>query len=86
MPENTDTRPQRRRQAILSAVVSGGWLLITAAVLLIVRAHYVPDGIGSVIMAAAAAFETLMLIPLGFSLKERLQEIQGGEEDEAGNY
>ena len=27
MPKNTDTRPQRRRQAILSAVTSGGWLL-----------------------------------------------------------
>ena len=54
MPENTDTRPQRRRQAILSAVISGGWLLVSAAVILIIRAHYVPSGIGSVIMAAAA--------------------------------
>ena len=86
MPENTDTRPQRRRQAILSAVISGGWLLISAAVILIIRANYVPSGIGSVIMAAAAVFEVLMLIPLGFSLKARLQEIQGGEEDEARNY
>ena len=86
MPENTDTRPQRRRQAILSADVSGGWLLITAAVLLIVRARFFPGGLGSLLLMAAAAFEALMLIPLGFSLKERLQEIQGGEEDEAGNY
>jgi predicted phage tail protein len=86
MPENTDTRPQRRRQAILSAVTSGGWLLISAALILMIRAHYVPNGIGSVIMAAAAGFEALMLIPLGFSLKARLQEIQGGEEDEARNY
>ena len=86
MPENTDTRPQRRRQAILSAVTSGGWLLVSATVILIVRAHYVPDGVGSVIMVAAAALEVLMLIPLGFSLKARLLEIQGGEEDEARNY
>ena len=86
MPKNTDTRPQRRRQAILSAVTSGGWLLLSATVLLIVRARFAPDGSGSVILAAAAGLEALMLIPLGFSLKARLQEIQGGEEDEARNY
>ena len=86
MPKSTDTRPRRRKQAIISAAVSGGWLLVSAAVILIIRAHYVPNGIGSVIMAAAAVFEELMLIPLGFSLKARLQEIQGGEEDEARNY
>ena len=48
--------------------------------------HYVVATILSIAMAAAAVFEVLMLIPLGFSLKARLQEIQGGEEDEARNY
>ena len=86
MPKNTEPRRQRRRQAILSAVTSGAWLLISAAVLLAIRARFVPEGIASVIVAAAAAFEALMLIPLGFSLKSRLQEIQGGEEDEARKY
>ena len=86
MPENTDTRPQRRKQTIVSAVISGGWLLLTAAVILILRARFVPDGVGSVLMAAAAGFEAVMLIPLGFSLRARLHEIQGGEEDEARNY
>ena len=86
MPENTEFRTRQRRQAILSAVTSGGWLLLSAAIMLIVRAHFVPEGIGSVILAAAAGLEALMLIPLGFSLKARLQEIQGGEEDEARNY
>ena len=86
MPKNTDTRPRRRKQAILSAMVSGGWLLISAAVILYLRAKFVPDGIGSVLLAAAAGFEAMMLIPLGFSLRARLHEIQGGEEDEARNY
>lgn len=86
MPENTDTRSRRRKQDIVSATVSGGWLLISASVLLFLRARLVPDGIGSVLMAAAAGFEALMLIPLGFSLRARLHEIQGGEEDEARNY
>jgi hypothetical protein len=86
MPENTDFQAQRRKQAILSTVVSGGWLLLSAVVLLILRARFVPEGIGSVIMAIAAGFDALMLIPLGFSLKARLHEIQGGEEDEARNY
>ena len=32
MPKSTDTRPRRRKQAILSAAVSGGWLLICGQV------------------------------------------------------
>ena len=86
MPKSTDTRPRRRKQAILSAIVSGGWLLISAAVILYLRTKFVPDGIGSVLLAVAAGFEAMMLIPLGFSLRARLHEIQGGEEDEARNY
>ncbi|MBE6962356.1 MAG: hypothetical protein E7445_07885 [Ruminococcaceae bacterium] len=86
MPENTEFRARRRKQAILSAAASGGWLLLSSAVLLIIRTCFVPEGIGSVILAAAAGLESLMLIPLGFSLKARLQEIQEGEEDEARNY
>ena len=86
MPENTDPRPLRRKQAIVSALVSGGWLLLSAAVILYLRARFVPDGIGSVLLAIAAAFEIAVLIPLGFSLRARLHEIQGGEEDEARNY
>ena len=86
MPKSTDARPRRRKQAILSAMVSGGWLLISAAVILYLRAKFVPDGIGSVLLAVAAGFEAMMLIPLGFSLRARLHEIQGGEEDEARNY
>ena len=86
MPKSTDARPRRRKQAILSAAVSGGWLLISAAVILYLRAKFVPDGIGSVLLAVAAGFEAMMLIPLGFSLRARLHEIQGGEEDEARNY
>ena len=85
-PETIDPRPQKRRQAIRSALVSGAWLLLSAAILLVVRAHYVPDGIGSVILAIAAGLEALMLLPLSISLKERLKEIEGGEEDEARKY
>lgn len=86
MPENTDIRPRQRSQAILSAVTSGGSLVLSAAALLVIRARFVPEGIGSVILAAAAGFEALMLIPLAISLRARLHEIQGGEEDEARNY
>ena len=86
MPENIDLRPQRRRQAIVSAVTSGCWIIASAAVMLLLRARYFPAGIGSIVLAATAVLEVCMLIPLGFSLKARLLEIQGGEEDEARNY
>ena len=85
-PENIDLRPQRRRQAIASAVTSGCWIIVTAAVMLLLRARYFPAGVGSVVLTATAVLEVCMLIPLGFSLKARLLEIQGGEEDEARNY
>ena len=85
-PENIDLRPQRRRQAIASAVTSGCWIIATAVVMLLLRARYFPAGIGSAVLAATAVLEVCMLIPLGFSLKARLLEIQGGEEDEARNY
>lgn len=86
MPETIDPRPQKRSQAIRSALFTAFWLLLSAALLLTVRAYCVPEGIGSVVLAAAAGLETLMLLPLAFTLKERLKEIEGGEEDEARKY
>lgn len=93
MPANTefpapggDSRPQRRRQAILSSLVSAAWMVLYALVILWVRQRYFPGGAVGLFLAAAAAVDFLLLIPLVFSLKERLKEIQGGEEDEARQY
>ena len=39
-----------------------------------------------ILLAGLAAANLIFLIPLGVSLRERLREIQGGEEDEARQY
>ena len=85
-PENTDGRPLRRKQAVISALVSGLWLIVSALVLLWLRRRFWPDGTAGILLAGIAILDVGLLIPLGISLKHRLQEIQGGEEDEAGQY
>ena len=40
----------------------------------------------SVVLAVIAGADMLMLLPLAVSLRQRLKEIEGGEEDEAVNY
>ena len=87
MPEIIEAaKRHRRRQAALSALVNGFLLLFSAAVLLIVRSRFDLSGFVSGLLAFFAAANTICIIPLLYSLRERLQEIQGGEEDEARHY
>ena len=82
MPESIE---RRKRQAILSALVSGGWLLLTVAILLLVRWMWRPEGALSTVLLVLALVELCCLVPLAFSLRSRLKEIQG-EEYEARQY
>ena len=84
--KNTEFIRAARRQAILSALVSGGWLLLAAAILLLVRWMWRPEGVLSTVLLVLALVELCCLVPLGFSLRSRLKEIQGGEEYEARQY
>ena len=83
MPESIE---RRKRQAILSALVNGCWLVLSAGVVLWLRQLFRPQGILSVLLAVAAGADILMLLPLAVSLRQRLKEIEGGEEDEACQY
>lgn len=83
MPESIE---RRKRQAVLSALVNGCWLLLSAGVVLWLRQLFRPQGILSVLLAVAAGADILMLLPLAVSLRQRLKEIEGGEEDEARQY
>ena len=83
MPGNIE---RRKRQAILSALVSGGWLLLTVAILLLVRWMWRPEGVLSTVLLVLPLVELCCLVPLAFSLRSRLKEIQGGEEYEARQY
>ena len=90
MPENIEPRrvppKSRRKKAVLSALLSGGWLLFSAAVMLLLRQVVQPGGILSVLLLALSVLDAALLLPLAFCLRQRLREIQGGEEDEACQY
>ena len=86
MPENIEAGKKRRHSAILSAAISAFWQLLAAGVFFWIReAQPIPIWLWWV-LTICAVLDILMLIPLGISLKQRLHEIDGGEEDEAGNY
>ena len=84
--KNTEFIRAARRQAELSALVSAGWLAITAVMLLLIRWIPHPDGVLSIFALVLALVELCCLVPLALSLRSRLKEIQGEEEYEARNY
>ena len=83
MPGNIE---RRKRQAVLSALVNGYWLVLSAVVVLWLRQLLQSREILSVLLAVITGADMLMLLPLAVSLRQRLKEIEGGEEDEARQY
>ena len=83
MPESIE---RRKRQAILSALVNGCWLVLSAVVVLWLRQLLQSREILSILLAVITGADMLMLLPLAVSLRQRLKEIEGGEEDEARQY
>ena len=83
MPANIE---RRKRQAVLSALLNGCWLVLSAVVVLWLRQLLQSREILSILLAVIAGADMLMLLPLAISLRQRLKEIEGGEEDEARQY
>ena len=83
MPKSIE---RRKRQAILSALLSGCWLVLSAVVVLWLRWLLQPGGLLSALMLVIVGADILLLLPLAVSLRQRLKEIEGGEEDEARQY
>ena len=85
-PASTDQQSVRRKNAMLGAVSSGLLRLTVAVVFLWLRAGLEPERF------MAKALLVLIVLDLGsipfiwISLKSRLKEIQGGEEDAASQY
>ena len=75
MPKSTNPLRRRRRQALVSALVSGAGL-----------GRYFSPGLLSTLFYILAAAQAALLLPLAVCLRGRLKEIQGGEEDEARQY
>ena len=83
MPKSIE---RRKRQAVLSALLSGCWLVLSAVVVLWLRWLLQPGGLLSALMLVIVGADILLLLPLAVSLRQRLKEIKGGEEDEARQY
>lgn len=83
MPKSIE---RRKRQAVLSALLSGCWLVLSAVVVLWLRWLLQPGGLLSALMLVTVGADILLLLPLAVSLRQRLKEIEGGEEDEARQY
>ena len=77
---------KRRKDALHSAVISTVWMLLAALLLIGLRWYYQIKGFLGIMILLAAMLELGAVIPVWILLKERLQEIEGGEEDVAAQY
>ena len=87
-PKNTDgltpAQRQRRKNAVWGAVMSSFFRLLSAAALLWLRASLDPAGFVSKLMLIIIVLDLGSVPLIWISLRTRLKEIQGGEEDEIG--
>ena len=82
----TDRKAQRRKSAVQSAVLFTVIHLVAAGILLWARAGHDPASFLAKFTLVLTGLELVSVIPLWFSLKARLKEIEGGEEDAAAQY
>ena len=88
MPKSTDSPAQRRRKkdALKSALASSGWMGLSGVALLVLSSVFVETPLVRAILAIVSLLELGMIIPIWILYKTRLKEIEGGEEDAAGQY
>lgn len=87
MPESIERRRrERRRTAWMGAWSATVLCLLAALVLLGLRRHFEPAGFLRVLLLGLALADLGLIVPVWISLKQRLNEIEGGEEDAAGQY
>ena len=88
MPENTDSPAQRRRKkdALQSALISSFWMALSGAALLVLSSIFVENTLVRTILTIVSLLELGMIVPVWILYKTRLKEIEGGEEDAAGQY
>ena len=86
MQKNTDTREMKKRDARKSAWFYTLLCLISPAVLLYLRWHYQLEGFLSTLLLIVSLLDLGLIVPVWISFKERVKEIEGGEEDAAAEY
>ena len=86
MPENTDSRAEKRRAACKSAWFYTLLCLGSAGVLTYLRFRYDLEGFWGTLVLISSLLDLGLIVPVWISFKERLKEIEGGEEDAAAEY
>ena len=88
MPENTDSPAQRRRKkdALQNALVASGWMALSGVALAVLSSIFVEHPLVRTILTIVSLLELGMIVPIWILYKTRLKEIEGGEEDAAGQY
>ncbi len=84
MRQANTRREVKRRNAVRGAVSSTVFQLAAAGLLLWLRTGM--DGVLSMLLLILAVSNIITVVPMWVSLRERLREIEGGEEEEAGQY
>jgi len=77
---------RRKKDALGGALSASVSLMVSAAVLLIIRFIYAPDGFWGSLLLILTLANMGMLIPVWILLKIRFIEIEGGEENAASKY
>ena len=86
MPENTDSRAEKRRAACKSAWFYTLLCLGSAGVLTYLRFRYDLEGFWGTLVLLSSVLDLGLIVPVWISFKERIKEIEGGEEDAAAEY
>ena len=86
MPNVTDKRARRIREARISILTAAAVQLGTAALLQWGRSFLPPGHVLAWLLLAAAVLALAARIPMGIVYRTRMQEIKGGEEDAAAEY
>ena len=88
MPKSIDpaAHARRRREAWQSALSATALRLAGAAVLLWLRAALDPAGFWARALLIISVLDLGTVVPVWILLKQRLKEIEGGEEDAAAQY
>lgn len=77
---------EKKRDAVFSALLYSVLFISAGAADLWIVHHWLLQGIARVLLIAAFVLDLGILIPIWISLKTRLNEIDGGEEDAAAQY
>ena len=84
MPKNTN--PPKKRDALKGACFYTLLCLAAPGMLLYLRRRYFPEGFLSALLLIVSLLDLGLIVPIWISFKERIKEIEGGEEDAAAEY